>query len=68
MTKNMKKKESKKQEDDKINEEIDLKKVTDKINQGNIPSELEFYFGGHNPNFFRACAILNLSNGDANFI
>ena len=55
MTKNMKKKESKKQEDDKIN-------------QGNIPSELEFYFGGHNPNFFRACAILNLSNDNANFI
>ena len=68
MTKNMNKKESKKQEHDKINEEIDLKKVTDKINQGNIPSELELYFGGHNPNFFRARAIVNLSEGIANFI
>ena len=43
-----KKKEIKKQEDDEIKEEINLQKLTDKINQGNIPSELEFYFGGFN--------------------
>ena len=48
-----KKKKRKKQEDDEIKEEIDLQKLTDKINQGNIPAELEFYFGGFNPNFSR---------------
>ena len=43
-----KKKEIKKQEDDEIKEKINLQKLNDKINQGNIPSELEFYFGGFN--------------------
>lgn len=33
-----------------------------------MPSELEFYFGGFNPNFFKACAALGLTDDNSNFV
>lgn len=63
-----KKKEIKKQEDDEIKDKIDLQMLTDKINQGNILSEIEFYFRGPNPNYFQACANLGLKDNNSNFI
>ena len=46
------KQEIKKQKDDEINEEIDLTRLKDEINAGEIPKEIEFYFAGKNCNFF----------------
>ena len=40
------KQEIKKQQDDEINDEIDLNRLKDEINAGEIPREIEFYFGG----------------------
>ena len=33
-----------------------------------MPSELEFYFGVFNPNFFKACAALGLTDDNSNFV
>ena len=46
------KQEIKKQKDDEINEEIDLTRLKDEIDAGEIPKETEFYFGRKNYNFF----------------
>ena len=46
------KQEIKKQKDDEINEEIDLTRLKDEINAGEILKEIEFYFAGKNCNFF----------------
>ena len=35
-----------------MNEEIDLTRLKDEIDAGEIPQETEFYFGGKNYNFF----------------
>ena len=62
------KQEIKKQQDDEINDEIDLNRLKNEINAGEIPREIEFYFGGQNYNFFLACSKLNLSKDNENFI
>ena len=41
-----------KQKDDDTNEEIDLARLKDEIDTGEIHKEIEFYFGGKNYNFF----------------
>ena len=46
------KQEMKKQKDDEIKEEIDLTRLKDEIDAGEIPKETEFYFGRKNYNFF----------------
>ena len=46
------KQEIKKQKDEVINEEIDLARLKDGIDAGEILKEIKFYFGGENYNFF----------------
>ena len=55
------KQEIKKQKDDEINEEIDLTRLKDEIDAGEIPKEIEFYFGGKNYNFLLMCFRLSLN-------
>ena len=38
----------KKQKDDEINEDINLVRLKDEIDVGEIPKEIELYFGGEN--------------------
>ena len=52
----------------KINDKIDLQRLLDKINSGHTPSELEFYFGGPNRNFFLIYLGLNLNRDNLDFI
>ena len=35
-----------------MNDEIDLRRLKDEIDSGEIPKEMEFYFGGPNQKFF----------------
>ena len=58
----------KKQKDDEINEELDLTRLKDEIGDGEIPKEIEFYFGGKNCNFFLMCSQLGLNKDNENFI
>ena len=46
------KQEMKKQQDKEINDEIDLTRLKYEIDSGEIPKEIEFYFGGPSPIFF----------------
>ena len=46
------KQEIKKQKDEVINEEIDLARLKDGIDAGEILKEIKFYFGVENYNFF----------------
>ena len=58
----------KKQKDDEIQQEIDLTRLKDEIDPGEIPREIEFYFGGENDNFFLMCSQLGLNKDNENFI
>ena len=62
------KQEIKKQKDDEINGEIDLAKLKDEIDAGEIPKEIEFYFSGKNYNFFLMCSQLGLNKDNEYFI
>ena len=64
----LKQKKINEQEDEEINGEIDLKRLRDEINSGHKPSELEFYFGGPNRNFFLICSGLNFNRDNTDFI
>ena len=46
------KQEIKKQKDAEINDEIDLTRLKDEKDAGEIPKDIEFYFGGKNCNLF----------------
>ena len=46
------KQEKKKKKDEVINEEINLTRLKDGIDAGEILKEIKFYFGGENYNFF----------------
>ena len=61
------KREIKEQEDKEINDEIGLQRLRDEVNSGHIPSELEFYFGGPNRNFYLRCSGLNLNRDNSDF-
>ena len=62
------KQEIKKRKDDKIQQERDLMKLKDKIDKGEIPREIEFYFGAENYNFFLMCLQLGLNKDNENFM
>ena len=62
------KQEIKKRKDDKIQQERDLMKLKDKIDKGEIPREIEFYFGAENYNFFLKCSQLGLNKNNEDFI
>ena len=61
------KQEIKKQRDDEINEEINLTRLKYQIDAGEIPREIEFYFGGENCSFFLMCSQLGLNKDNENF-
>ena len=50
------KQETKKQKDDETNEKIDLTRLKDEIDVGEIPKETEFYLGVKNYIFFDVLA------------
>ena len=58
----------KKQKDDEINEDINLVRLKDEIDVGEIPKEIELYFGGENYSFFLMCLQLGLNKDNENFI
>ena len=62
------KQDIKKQEDNEMNNEVDLTRLKDEIDSGDIPKEIEFYFGGPNQNFFLMCSSLNLNKENSDFI
>ena len=64
------KKEIKEQEDKEINDETDLQRLCNEIHlqKRHTPSELEFYFGGPNRNFFLISFGLNLIRDNLDFI
>ena len=43
-------------------------RLKDEIDAGNIPREIEFYFGGEIDNFFLMCSQLGLKKDNENFI
>ena len=43
-------------------------KLKDKIDKGEIPREIEFYFGAKNYNFFLMCLQLGLNKDNENFM
>ena len=51
-----------------MNNEVDLTRLKDEIDSGDIPKEIEFYFGGPNQNFFLMCSSLNLNKENSDFI
>ena len=50
-----KEQEKKREEEEQIKSEIDLQKLKDECDMGEVPKELEFYFGGSNKKIFYAC-------------
>ena len=62
------KREIKKQKDNEINEEIDLTRIKDGVDAGEILPKIEFYFGGENYNFSLVRSQLGLNKDNENFI
>ena len=62
-----KEQEKKREEEERIKSEIDLQKLKDECDVGEVPKELEFYFGGSNEKCFYACQNLGL-NEDNTFL
>ena len=48
--------------------DYNLDKLVDKINNGKIPEQLEFYFGGENENLFAQLLSLSPTPANANFL
>ena len=51
-----------------MKKEFNVDYFYDKINDGKISEDEEFYFGGQNINFFKRCAELGLVELNTNFI
>ena len=62
------KKQTTEQENKERDDGINIQKIQDEIDSGNIPSEYEFYFGCPNRNFFLKLSTLNLSSDNSDFI
>ena len=62
------KQEIKIQKDEKMQQEIDLTRLKDEIDAGEVPGEIEFYFQGENNNFFLMCSQLRLNKDNEHFI
>ena len=60
--------EKKQRELDELNEEYDFEDLFEKINDGEMPELIEFYFGGGNEHFITRCASLSLDNENESFI
>ena len=61
----------KKLEDDalgNITEEHGFEKIKDAFDEGAVPEQIEFFYGGENENFVRACNFLSHRNGNREFI
>ena len=62
-----KEQEKKREEEEQIKSEIDLQKLKDECDVGEVPKELEFYFGGSNKKFFYASQNLGLNEDNTFF-
>ena len=60
--------ETKQRELEELKKDYDFETLFKKINEGEVPEELEFYFGGENQNFLLKCMSLNLNHNNINFI
>ena len=60
--------EKEREEEKQIKSEIDLQKLKDEVDVGEVPKELEFYFGCLNKNFFYTCQNLGLNEDNTSFI
>ena len=63
-----KEQEKKREEQEQIKSGIDLQKLKDELDVGEVPKELEFYFGGLNKIFFYVCQNLVLNEENTSFI
>ena len=63
-----KEQEKKREEEKQIKSEIDLQKLKDGLDVGEVPWELEFYFSGLSKTFFYACQNLGLNEDNTSFI
>ena len=62
------KRDKKTKDEQELIDEFSLKYLHEEINEGKVPTELEFYFGGENKNFFLKCLTLDLDDKNKNFI
>ena len=53
---------------EQIKEEHKFDKIKDAFDEGKIPPQLEFFFGGDNDNFLLTCNILSLSEDNNEFV
>ena len=58
MIRYLKKNKIKREKEKQIKSEIDLQKLKDELDMGEVTKELEFYFGSLNKFFFYACQNL----------
>ena len=61
-------KEQDERELEQFKAEYHLDKLTDEIDNGQVPEQLELYFGGDNENLFRQFLSLSPTPASANFI
>ena len=63
---------NKKQQEDEVLEQIkgeyNFDEIKDAFDEGTVPQQLDFLFGGENRNFNRAIEFLSLSNKNREFI
>ena len=61
----------KKQEDETLEnfkEEYGFEKIKDAFDEGSLPNQLHFFYGGQNENFTHAVNFLSLSNDNREFL
>ena len=61
----------KKQEDESLEnfkEEYNFEEIKDAFDEGSVPNQLDFFYGGQNENFTHAVNFLSLSNDNREFI
>ena len=61
----------KKQEDEALEnfkEEYGFEEIKDAFDEGSVPNQLDFFYGGQNENFTHAVNFLSLSNDNREFI
>ena len=68
MIRYLKKNKRKREKEKQIKSEIDLQKLKDELDMGEVTKELEFYFGSLKNFFFYACQNLGLNEDNTSFI
>ena len=53
---------------EQIKDEYNFDDIKDAFDEGKIPPQLEYFFGGHNDNFVHACNFLSLNEDNNEFI